>query len=471
MAKISKKSIKANKHGSATIFLSVILSSIIIVNAICIAAVIDMDRRVTINRGLKLQVESILCDYNRELFEIYGIYAFSINGVDDVVFKSALASNGYEFTDDLVVDGYKALDADKFHEAVASYYANRGIAIALNGIFDMLRNVMNGFNDTQVSDYLSDISSSEVSGTINEIISQSSEVTDILENASQYDNLSCLGDSISELIGILDDFSSARTDLEAIDFNPESLSGVVQLLNNTEELLNQESNLVSDNLYHICAAHYASTNFDCSVEKFEKPSGTLSDDSTLNGTSFSSIHSSNLNDSEFILTGFASDESLGKNCFGLSVFGVCLMAEIISVVTDEAMMSVIKGVASVISVIVDILTIGAAAAIPVELYQAVIVFLVASVMAVSDLLNVFSGKSISIAEISCGNELPDVSIDMNYRDFLFLFMILVPDETLDERMTYLINRDFPESACGVTVSTTYRDDLYVFEKTYEMYEN
>ena len=50
----------------------------------------------TVNQAIKAQTECILSDYNRQLFNVYGIYAFFEDSVNDDIFRRVIEANGYE---------------------------------------------------------------------------------------------------------------------------------------------------------------------------------------------------------------------------------------------------------------------------------------------------------------------------------------------------------------------------------------
>ena len=122
MVKLFKNWSRSNKHGAITIFLSIVLSSVILIESIYVLQIISINKRLEINRALKNQVEIILSDYNRLLFDIYGIYAININSIDMTVFEKTLEVNGYSYGEDIVIDGYDVLNTADLKNAIATYY-------------------------------------------------------------------------------------------------------------------------------------------------------------------------------------------------------------------------------------------------------------------------------------------------------------------------------------------------------------
>ena len=71
------------KHGASTIFLAIIMSALVLVECTYLSFVWNLDYALSVNVALKNQIETILSDYNRQLYSVYGIYAFSIGGIDN----------------------------------------------------------------------------------------------------------------------------------------------------------------------------------------------------------------------------------------------------------------------------------------------------------------------------------------------------------------------------------------------------
>ena len=84
------------KHGASSVFLAIIMSALILVECTFVAFVWNLDYALSVNTALKTQIDSILSDYNRQLFDVYGIYAFTKDEIDDECFYKALEINGLE---------------------------------------------------------------------------------------------------------------------------------------------------------------------------------------------------------------------------------------------------------------------------------------------------------------------------------------------------------------------------------------
>ena len=102
---------KRNKrHGASSVFLAIILSSVILVECTFLAFVWELDYITKVNNAGDAQVESIMCEYNRQLFDVYGVYAFTKDAVDDDIYSKALLACGYTEEPELNLGGYKKID-------------------------------------------------------------------------------------------------------------------------------------------------------------------------------------------------------------------------------------------------------------------------------------------------------------------------------------------------------------------------
>ena len=61
-------------------------------------------------------------------------------------------------------------------------------------------------------------------------------------------------------------------------------------------------------------------------------------------------------------------------------------------------------------------------------------------------------------------------LNLDYRDFLTVFMCFVPDDLLTERMLVIFDRDFPDYVTGIDVETDYGGSTLSYEARYELYE-
>ena len=113
---------RRNRHGASSIFLAIILSAVILVECTFLAFVWNLDYALSVNTALKTEIDTVLADYNRQLFDVYGVYAFSLEGIDNECFNKALEINGLTAQSTLYVSGRHKVTTEDLRKAISSYY-------------------------------------------------------------------------------------------------------------------------------------------------------------------------------------------------------------------------------------------------------------------------------------------------------------------------------------------------------------
>ena len=63
---------RRNRRGASSVFLAIVLSALILVECMFLAFVWNLDYALSVNTALKTEIDTILCDYNRQLFDVTG---------------------------------------------------------------------------------------------------------------------------------------------------------------------------------------------------------------------------------------------------------------------------------------------------------------------------------------------------------------------------------------------------------------
>ena len=98
---------RKNRYGASSVFLGIVLSSVILIECTFLTFVWELDYSIKVNNAVDAQIESIMCEYNRQLLDVYGIYAFTMNVVDDDVYIMSLLDCGFTEAPELNLGGYK----------------------------------------------------------------------------------------------------------------------------------------------------------------------------------------------------------------------------------------------------------------------------------------------------------------------------------------------------------------------------
>jgi len=220
---------KLSKHGSATVFLSIILSALILVESTYLLKIVVINRSITIDRALKIQIESILSSYNRELYEYYGIYAFTSNEVNDTIFCNALLANNVDPNGSLVIENVEVMTIDELRLAIANFYSYRGGAIAMDSMMGLLSNVINLCDDFGIKEKISEFTSSGAYEYFSQAISDSREVSKILEVVSYFPGVENLESKIQQFLGFVDSINqtSGNQVNQNLNFNVNNASSLI----------------------------------------------------------------------------------------------------------------------------------------------------------------------------------------------------------------------------------------------------
>lgn len=452
MVKVNRR---PNKHGAITVFLSLVLSSIILVECTYIIIVANLERGLALHRAAELQVNSYLAQYDRHLLRTYGIYGVNLNGLDDAIFQEVMFANGIEDGDYIVVSGYETFDTDDLRRAIATFYTYRVTGLTYQTYAYYMRGLLSNPEFNDLFDAFREFLNSGAGTILKNIISGAVSVTDTLESVADTFDLEELSQSINRfnrLISMMDDALSMPLNPDN-GFDPNDLGFGLTAVETVENMINATSSVIEENLLHPFTANYASFNFDC----------FLDDDKALDGTLFSNIHNGNRYDVEYILTGNRGSE--GKNSALSYVYMTLIIKNIVQVYTNSSLHLRIQEVANVLSIVVDVISAGAII-LPGTVYEAVIVILYGVANAGTDLALIMDGRKVSLTNIDGLSE-----ISWGYRDFIFLYMLLVPDDELLERMTEIINRDYSHYAVSLEVTAGCNScDSYTVSRGYTFYE-
>ena len=446
---------KGNRRGATTIFLAIILSAIILVECTYIGLVEELRCSLAYTRGVKLQVETFLSDYDRQLFKTYGIYAFNIDTIDSDVFTRTLEGSGIESGSDIYVCGVNSFDTEDLKDAISLYYAYRSSGVIFGYLSDYIVEILEDIDQFGVLDKFRSFVRSEASDVLMDIIDGASTVSDqILEYAAELgiDDIEGYIEDFSEFIDLFDQLDDDSTDVGG-GFSPRDMDFGIDAVTGLYDLMDSTADMISGPLFHGFAVNYACYNFDCKLEE----------DQALDGTAFTDLHGESLSDTEYILTGL--EDGAGEVATGFLIYQVLFVLDIIRVMTDPVKMGWIDGIAAVLAVLIDVLTAGTVIVTP-DVCKVVIAIFAAEFMAVTDLFNVLQGEKITLVEIE---GIP--TINVGYRELINVYMNFIPDSLLLSRMTTVLSRDYRGYVTGISAGTEYNGNEIIYSRTYTIYEN
>ena len=444
---------RRGKRGTTCLFLAIILSALILVEITYFRLVLQLDRRLTYDRAVRLTLETYLSDYNRQLFNVYGIYAFDAGGIDDEVYRSVLAACGIEDDSILVVSGMDTFDEDDLQRAVDLYCTYRSTGMLFSFFGDQIVDLLEKIDELGLLGSLSDFMSSDAASVFKDILDGASEVADTLGSLAELAGL----DDISEEIS---DFNSVFGSLRDTFDSPPDIDGGFDITDDgfLDSCVEGVSSIfgqgAEDSLWivsHTNLCSYAAFNFDSVIEG----------DESLNGTPFTDIHDENSSDLEYILTGLEGVPG-ELICSGL-IYRILLLDSLVEVYLDPDSRSFINGASEVMKLLVDILTLGMVD-IPKEAYKVLIVFSISLRVAALKLITVLNGNKVKVLSWTGADIL-----EVGYRDILSTYMLYIPDDLILSRMLTVLSRDYPGHVAGMTLEVSAMGEVFSHEVTYEMY--
>lgn len=442
-----------SKRGVTTLFLAIILSALILIETTYVAYVADLDRRLTLTRALKSQGEVYLAQYDRVLFRTYGIYAFDSNQLNDFVFDDILRTNGYEVGETLYVSGTYQFNTEDLRRVVATYYTYRTSGVIFEKISAQLFAVLESIDEYGVIEYLREFTSSSASDVIGRIIDGGLTVAQDVLDALEELGIGVDSAGYQFFVNLISSLGQIRNSSPDAgnDFNPSDMGFISSSIQSVIDMYEGSSELIADYMLHPYLVDYAAYNFDT----------RLLNDTTINGYEFTTFHQDNLSDTEYILTGL--EGTLANLVSYYAVYSLLLVENIAFILLDSSSREIISASGEVLSVIVTAIS-GGSVPLPPIVYEIIVVLIWAAVNAYTNSLTLLSGGSVTFIEIN-GIE----ALSLSYRDCMNTLLFYIPDSLLLDRITTIINRDFPDYLTGVTIESDYGMRTLHYEARYDLY--
>lgn len=447
--------LKRTRHGASSIFLAIIMSALILVECTFVAFVWNLDYALSVNTALKTQIDTILSDYNRQLFSVYGVYAFSIDGIDDECFNKALEINGLESQSTLYASNAQKITTEDLKKAINSYYSYRATGIALKSLVDSYGELLAELDDKGILSAIGEYMQSPASGYVSQIIKGDETAEEWIEKAGDVLDIEEIAEEIADIDEIREEFSDVIHDSDmGFDVDITNWEGFLDALVVLESTIDTYADTAPDLESKFYVAHYCAYNFDCHYP----PDG----DGTVNGTEFKSIHSEQSTDVEYFITGNYGHASTFPVYELMDL--VIILGKILEDYANEKVRNTVEAVAEVISAIISAVSEGAVEIDP-KIITVGLMIIIANIQALKEIWSVINGGR---AEVF--NYEGETLITMSYRDFLYLFCLFVPEDTLLERALEVLERDYGELYKGITLEADFRGSTYTLTKSYQLYE-
>ena len=455
---------RKNKRGGTTIFIAIILSALILVEGLYLGLIIDVNRRMMIDRALKLQVEQILACYNEQLFLEYGIYGFFEEDINHDVYISTLEATGYSYGEDIYIEGYRTISTVQLEKAISTYYAYRIAGIVFNNLSGLMDYIKEQLDDYEFFEKLKQFKSSGGNKVLKILNKGASTIEDVIESDEIHELFEISdsdGNFLSDFIADFTDVNNAELVFDE-DFDPEEFL-TFDFLNDVISLSDNVSDTIQDDFFSLCVAHYAVNNFESVVKEYEED-GEMVPAHNLRGTSFRDLNSEEVNDMEYVITGVKG--GFGVYLVGHVVSGFIVLAEVVNLLLNDKFMSVCKKVSEILSKVFEILLDGFT--IPPVVFEIVIIIYVSLALMIKDMFLIYNGKTINVLKISKAPEPYCNGFRMNYKDFAFFYALCYRRAMLPNMITVLEEK-YGEIYTKIELGTNYEGTDYCASQGYKLY--
>ncbi|MBE7072275.1 MAG: hypothetical protein E7383_05955 [Ruminococcaceae bacterium] len=446
---------RRTKRGASSLFLAVIMSALILVECTFVAFVWNLDYALSVNEALKTQVDTILCDYNRQLFDVYGIYAFTLDEVDDECFCKALEMNGLTSQSTLVVTAADEFTTEDLKTAINSYYWYRGTGISLKGLVEGYAEMLRQTDESGILNKVGEYMQSPAAGYVSDMIKGSEDASQWIGKAGEALNLDEILEQAADLDDIRADYKDTVKDIELdIDIDIDDWEALLDTLSFLESTMDNLTDMSDPVMTKMNVSHYCAYNFDCCFA----PDG----DASITGTEFSSIHGDKQVDAEYIITGLEDYPAIFKVEY--LMVQVLIVSNMLKDYANEEFRNTMEVLGQIISTIISAVSEGTVN-IDYRIIAAGLTYICASFQSIKDFYQVIKGQRAVIFEYE-GEKM----VTFSYRDFLYLFALCTPVEELLERSHAVLERDYGELYKGITLEADFRGDAYSVTKSYQLYE-
>lgn len=453
MDKICKCS--RSKRGASSVFLALIMSAVVLIECTFVAFVWNLDYALSVNTALKTQVDTVLSDYNRLLFDVYGIYAFALDEVDDECFNQALEINGLDAQSVLYVSHAARFTTEDLKKAINSYYWYRGMGISAGSLVEDYSSFFMELDKRRVFQKIGQFMRSPAAGYLSDILKGSESAEEWIGKAEGILNAGELLEEAADIDSIRSEYRNAVKDIELdIDIDIADWEALLDSMSNLEKAIGQVSGSSDAAMTKMNIAHYCAYNFDC----WQRPDG----DASITGTDFDHIHAKKEADAEYIITGLERFPA----CMAVDLFisQLLIVSNMLKDLADEKFRNTMEVLGEIISAIILAVSEGTVDVDP-KLIAIGLTYFCAMYQSLKDFYLVMDGKKAVIFEYE-GAEM----ILFDYRDFLNLLCLMTPVDDLLERSHEVLSRDFGPLYKGIELSADFRGETYSLEKSYQLYE-
>jgi len=456
------------RHGSITMFLCIVLASVIFLESIYISGAYRRKREVLLTEAVSHQNEQILSQFDRNCLNWYGVYSLKDVKAGSSVFEVMTSwIDGTEYSYELIGEfGNSDLKA-----CISDYMRLRGIAFEGN---ELLKKLGYSISDIRSNSQLKGGGISEWLPTFTSLLESKSYVKSILDKLKSTVKDAGFGQKVDQFTGFLDDAREVWQKQSSAVIEYGDTSSTISMFDPSclESLTNMFDKYMDADLPgfvdRMIMNEYAAFQFDSRIGKNIYEKGAEPETNMI-GIPFEQIHSDNKSDLEYLLVG-SDKEDTNQFAVNSLILGFRLILDMGSFMMDESKRQTALVIAEVLSLVIALVSMGTLIIDPFTL-QYVILFIMAYIRAWTDMVKLDAGMSVPLFY---HDSLPNMGglTETRYRDYFRLALLFVPEEKLLSRMKAVIERDAGGKLyTGVRGKGILDGNTYQAERRYELYEN
>ncbi len=458
-----------SRSGSASIFLCIVLSAVILTESILFAAALERQAEADIMRCMRMQAEIALCRYNEPLLKYYGLYGIGSSLGDTDVFADCF--DGTAAAVDM--SGVNEMTAPSLKEAISDYMKVRAPSIVSADMLSRLKGVL---KEIYSSDFFKTMGESKGAGWIgylNDILSNSDKWGSVISQA-------IAAAKMADFTGTLNRFEAfCQTYIDTVkrkatlfaqgDAKPALLLDTDRLsdmMNTLDSFMDTDLPDAADNLL---VNEYAVSFMDSCVTEISD--GDRSEpESNILGIPYNSIHKSGNTDLEYVLTGI-DNGILSQAAVRKLILDTRTVVNFAAFLVDNEKMERAKEIGTVLSGAILAVSLGTVDISP-EILQYVVILVWAEGQGVTDMYDLTSGKDVPLLNHSAidDEEIVRDLIMTDYRDYIRVYLLIVPTEWKLTRILSVLKRDSGGSIyTGIMIRVEYMNRSYQMEESYDAY--
>mgnify|MGYP001169676559 CR=1 FL=1 len=463
---------RSNKKGSIIIFLSIVLSAVILVQTILFSGVSLRYREIEARRTMQLQSEYILSKYNEKLLKNYGLYGLERTISDFSVFEKT-----NRFSKDAVLScvSNEKLSEEHLEKMISEYMTLRYPTIMLTDIGSRIAGAIIEVKSNAIYQNGGKKSFYWMS-QLKTLMGDPENWMWAIEGIESLVDVIDFNDKLDEFYEFIDNFKMVversatlrfqnpnGSEQKLNVFNPASFTQLLEVLTSTIQ--------GSDNpaLNHLYVNAYAGNYFDSRLESIHIDGKSIPETNPY-GTPYTEINSTNQSDIEYLLTGANSTSAANFQAASL-IFLVRAILNLSSFFLDDVKLYKAQGVAEILCLTVALLSAGTVVIDPVSA-QYVILLVWAMSVSFRDVDHLKSGKSVSILHHSKVEDgALGRALSTDYRDYITFFLLFVSDDKILTRMLKIFERiNGGDITVAIRLELKDQDHAYFLEDGYDLYK-